>query len=139
MGAGNTDRIFIGLHDLAPCLCALKNRDAGSAGSSDLRIVVVCSSGADDAVSALNIFGSVTDGHLNTLTDQFIRGNRSIHIGTRDQHAHALQHQSKRAHGNAADANKMHMLSRSQIIFHMLVMFSHVYQISRCWFHNPIT
>ena len=78
-----------------------------------------------------DITGFVTDGDIDTFADQFISRNGSIHVRTRNQHAHALQHQTKGAHRYAADANQMHMLARSQIFFNLLINLSHVYQISR--------
>ena len=131
VGAGNADGILIGLHDLTPCLRTLKHRNAAGAGSRDLRIVIVRRGGADDAVGTCNVLGTVTDGHDNALTDQFIRGNRGVHIGTCHQHTHTLEHQSQRTHGNAADAHQVYMLARNQVFLDVLVLFNHVFQISR--------
>ena len=82
VGTGNADCVLIGLHDLSPCLCALKNRNTGSAGSRNLRIIVMCRSRTDDTIRATNVAGFVADGDVNTFSDEFICGNRRIHIRT---------------------------------------------------------
>ena len=125
MGAGNADGIFVGLHDLAPGLCPLKHRDTGSAGCGNLRIVVVGSGGADDAVSTLEIFCLMADDHGNALGDQLVGGSGGGHVGAGNGEAHALEHQAQGAHGNAADADQMDMMSRCQIFFNVTVS-SHV-------------
>ena len=131
VGTGNADGILIGLHDFAPCLCTFKHRNAGCTGCSDFRVVIVGGCGTDDAVGTDNILGAVSDGNFNTLADQFIRGNGGIHIRTGYQHSHALQHKTQRTHGNTTNAHQMDMLARCQEIFNKLIMFYHVFQISR--------
>ena len=68
---------------------------------------------------------------VEALADQLIRGNGGIHIRAGHQHTHALQDQTQGAHGDTADAHQMDMLARRQIIFNKLIMFNHVFQISR--------
>ena len=80
MGTGNTNGIFIGLHDFAPGLSPLKHGNAGSPGSCNLRIVVMGSSGADDAVRSRNILGTVADVHMDAMGNELICGHRGAHI-----------------------------------------------------------
>ena len=54
MSAGNADRIFVGLHDLAPSLSAFKNRNACGHVPSLSGIKVIDTTGAGD------IFGGST-------------------------------------------------------------------------------
>ena len=82
---------------------------------------------ADDAVRALNILRPVSDGDGNALFDQLIRGHGCVHIRTSDLHAHALQHQTQRPHGYAADPHKMHMMAGRQI-FRDFLTIQHVCQ-----------
>ena len=125
--AGNADRVFIFTHDQAPRLRALKNGNALRARGSDLRIVVVCRSGADDAVRALDILRAMPDVHSDSLCDQFIRGNRGIHVRPGDDHSLVPQNQAKRPHGNAADADQMDVLSRQQIFIQPFTDVCHVH------------
>ena len=105
--AGDADGVAVRLHDIAPCLCALKNRNAGCAGSGNFGVIIVGSGSADDAVRTLNIFCPVPDRNGNALCHQFVGRNRGVHIRTGNLHAHAAQHQPQRAHGNAADADQV--------------------------------
>ena len=116
--AGDADGVMVGLHDLAPCLRPLKHGDACGTGGSDLRVVIVGGGSADDAVR---------DGDGNALFDQLIRGHGCVHIRTSDLHAHALQHQTQRPHGYAADPHKMHMMAGRQI-FRDFLTIQHVCQ-----------
>ena len=125
--AGDADGVMVGLHDLAPCLRPLKHGDACGTGGSDLRVVIVGGGSADDAVRALNILRPVSDGDGNALFDQLIRGHGCVHIRTSDLHAHALQHQTQRPHGYAADPHKMHMMAGRQI-FRDFLTIQHVCQ-----------
>ena len=131
MGAGNTDRILIGLHDLTPGLSPLKHRNTGCTGSGDLRVVIVGSSGTDNAVRALNILSLMTDCNRNSLSDQLIGGSGSAHVRTGDVNAHSLENQSQRTHGHAANANKMHMAARRNVLLNILILNQHICQIPR--------
>ena len=111
VGSGNADGVFIGLHDLAPCLSPLKNGNARGTGSGDLRIIIMGGGSADDAVCPLYILGTVTDIHVDAMGDQLIRRHGGTHIRAGNRHSHALQHQSQRPHGYTADTNQMHMAS----------------------------
>ena len=129
VGAGNADGIPVGLHDLAPGLCPLENRNTCCPGGSDFRIVIMCGSRTDDAVRADDVLSAVTDGHINAFGDQFVGRNGCVHIGARNQQAHILKHQAQRAHGNTADANHVHMAARLEEVFYQIAL-SHE-------FHSP--
>ena len=80
MGTGNTNGIFIGLHDLAPGLCPLEHGNALSPGSSNLRIVIMGGSSTDDAVRSRNILGTVADVHMDAVGNELIRRHGGAHI-----------------------------------------------------------
>ena len=132
VGTGHADGVAVGLHNHAPGLGPFKHRDTSHTGSSDLRVVVVGCSGADNAASALDIFGPVADGDLNALGDQFIGRDRGIHIRAGDQQAHALQHQTQRTHGNAANAYQVHMVTGLDKIMNIKLCLDHIFNILRC-------
>ena len=131
VSAGNADRVLIGLHDLAPGLSPLKHRNTGCTGSGDLRVVIVGSSGTDNAVRALNILSLMTDSNRNSLSDQLIGRSGSAHVRTRDMNAHSLENQSQRTHGHAANANQMHMTARRDVLLNILILNQHICQIPR--------
>ena len=116
VGAGDADGILVCLHDLAPGLSALKDGDAGGACSGDLGVVVVGGGGADDAVSAFDVLGLMTDADGDALVDQLLGGSGSGHVRTGDIDAHALQDQAQRTHGNAANADQMDAAAGSDIL-----------------------
>ena len=122
VGAGNADGVLVGLHDLAPGLCPLKHGDAGGTGGGNLRVVVVGGSGADNAGSALNILRMVSDGNGNTLLLQFSGAVGRAHIRAGNLHPHALEHQTQRAHRNAADAHQMHVTAGCEIFGYFFIL-----------------
>ena len=126
MGAGDADGVLIRLHDHAPCLCPLKDRDTGGTGGLDLRIVVVGGGGTDDALRPLDILGTVTDLHMDAMGDQLIGRNRGIHIRTGNGQPHALKHQPQRPHGNAADTDQMHPASGLDVRLHSQISLIHI-------------
>ena len=70
VGAGDADGVAVVHHDGAPRLCPLKDRNTGSTGGLDLRIVVMDGSSADDQICPLDILGKVADGHMEPLFQQ---------------------------------------------------------------------
>ena len=105
MCAGETDCMLIILHDVAPGLCPLKDRNTGFACGLNFRVIIVNGSSSDDTICAKYIFGAMADINRNTGTDQVLRRYRRIHIGTGNLQTHTFQNKSKRTHGNAADSN----------------------------------
>ena len=128
MGTGEADGVFVFTHDHAPGLGTLKNRDTGGSGGLNFGIVIVGGGGADNAVRPLNILGPVADGNMDALGDQLVRGNGGIHIRTGHQQTHTLQHQAQRTHGNAADADQMHMLARLDVLIDDLTAIVHIWK-----------
>ena len=117
---GHADGVFVGLHDIAPGLRALKNGNALGAGRGDLRIVIVRSGRADQAVGVPDVFGPVANGDGNALGDQLVRGDGRVHVRAGDLHAHAPQHKPQRPHRHAADADQMTVLAGLEIVFNMI-------------------
>ena len=125
MGAGNADRVLVGLHNFAPGLGPLEDGNPGGPGGGDLRVVVVGGGGADNAGRAFNILGVVSDGHGNSFVFQLSGSIGFTHIGACYLHAHALEHQSQGAHGNAADADQVHMTAGREIFGDFLILKYH--------------
>ena len=115
VGTGYTHGIFICLHNDTPGLCPFKNRDSCHPGSSNFRIVVVGGSGTDNTVRSPDVLLPVSDVHLDSFGNQFIGGNRGIHIGTGYRQTHSLKYKPQRTHGHTTDSNQMHPLSRLEI------------------------
>ena len=126
MRAGDADCVFIRTHDQPPRLRPFENRNSLRACGGDLGIIVVCGSGTDDTIRALNVFGAVTDMDLNALCHQFVRGDGGVHIGACDGHTLVSQNQTERTHGNAADADEMDMLARQQVFVQALADICHI-------------
>ena len=129
VGAGEADGVLIGGHDIAPGLGPLKYRDPGLDRGGDLRVFVVDSGGADDAVRSLNVLGTVADGHGNAGLDQMIGGLALVHIRAGDRDAHAVEHHAQGAHGYAADADEMDVLAGLEVFSHFLCGV-----MKQCWF-----
>ena len=68
-GAEKTMDISADLHDIAPSLRALENRNARRARRRNFGVVVVGRRRADDAVRARDILCSVADGNVDALAD----------------------------------------------------------------------
>ena len=81
--------------------------------------------GTDDTIGTNDIFCFVADRHMDALCNQLICGNRSVHIGAGNNHAHPLQHKAQRAHGNTANANEVYMLAGHQILFQFFIFITH--------------
>ena len=90
VGAGNAHSIAVGLHNHAPGLRTLKDRDAVGTGVSDLRVVIMYRGSADDAIRTDHIFRMVTNGYRDPLGEQLIRRPGMGHIGAGHLQAHAL-------------------------------------------------
>lgn len=63
--AGDAQGVAVAVHDRAPRLRTLKDRDAACDRAGDLGIVVVDGGGADDKIGIAEIVRRVTDGHGN--------------------------------------------------------------------------
>ena len=115
-----------------------QKRESGRTGGSDLRIIIMGGSGADDAVRALNILRGMSDIHPDSLGNQLLRRDRRAHIGAGDLHAHALEHQANGTHGHTADANQMHMTAGDQILGNGTFTIGHIDTVLRqlVSFHN---
>ncbi len=111
VGAGEADGVFIGGHNVAPGLRALKHRNILGGGSNDFGVFVVDCGGADDAVGPIDILGLVTNGNGDARLFQMIGGFALMHIGAGNLDAHAVEHHAQGAHRHAADADQVHMLA----------------------------
>ena len=136
MGAGNADCVLVGLHDDTPSLGPFKHRNPRAAGSSNLRIIIMRRRGADNAVRSLYVLGLMSDRHGNALGNQFIRGNRGIHIGAGNDHAHSLQDQTKWPHGNTANSHKVYMLAGHQVLLQFFISIQHWALPPEIYSHN---
>ena len=125
VGAGNTDSIVIGLHDLSPGLRTFKHRNTLCTGSGYFRVIIMRGGCADNAVRAADVLRPMTYGHINASGNQFIGGNRGIHIRSCNKQAHPLQDKPQRPHGHAANANQMNVAARLEIIFNQFTLFRH--------------
>ena len=63
-----------------------------------------------------DILCGMADGNPDAAGDQFISGDGRIHIRAGNHHAHTLQHQTQRPHGNAADTHQMHMTAGCEVL-----------------------
>ena len=95
------------LHDRAPRLRALIDRDAARDRARDLGVVVVDGGGADDEGAVLQVFCGVPDGDGDPLRAQLADGVALAHVGALHLQAHPGQHLGQRAHGHAADTGQM--------------------------------
>lgn len=113
---GHADRVFVGAHDVAPCLRPFEDRDTGGTRRRDLRIVIVGRRRADHAVCAGDVVGAVSDVDGDAVCGQLLRSHGGVHVRAGDLHPHAAQHQTQRAHGNAADPHQMRPFSGLKIL-----------------------
>ena len=105
VGAGNAKGIAVALHDGAPGLSPLKDRDAPGDGAGDLRVFIVDGGGTDHQVAAPQIVRAVPDGDMNAHGAQVSNRFTFLHVRALDLQAHALEHLCQGTHGDAADAH----------------------------------
>ena len=135
MGAGDAQGVAVRLHDGAPALGPLIDRDPPGNGPGDLGIAVVNGSGADHQIAVLQILGAVADGHGDPHTAQMLHRVAVGHIGALYRQPHALEHLRQRAHGYAADTCHMDTDAGMQKMPDILSGMCHINSSKRAVFH----
>ena len=125
VGAGDAQGVAVALHDGAPGLGALVDRDAPGYGPGDLGVAVVNGGGADHRVAALQVLRRVADGHGDAHGTQVLHRGAVGHVRALDGDAHALQYLGQGAHADAADARQMDALAGVDILVEVLDRMKH--------------
>ena len=126
VGSGDAQGVAVALHDGAPGLGALIDRDAPGHGAGDLGIAVVNGGGTDDRVAVFQVLRRVADGHGDPHRAQVLHGVALAHVRALHRHAHALQYLRQRAHTHAADAGKVYALAGVDILVKVLSRMKHI-------------
>ena len=113
--AGDAQGVAVAVHDRAPRLRPLKDRDAACDRAGDLGIVIVDGGGADDKIGIAEIVRRVTDGHGNAQRAQALHGGGVVHVAALHGESHGMQDLGERAHRHAADAGEVHPLAGHEI------------------------
>ena len=103
------------LHDGAPGLSTLVDRDPPGHSTGDLGIAVMDSGGAHHKVTVPQIVCIMTDGDGNIQPAQPADGIAFRHVGALDAEPHAPQDLRQRAHGHAADADQVDTFAGDQV------------------------
>ena len=135
VGAGDAQGVAVRLHDGAPALGPLIDRDPPGNGPGDLGIAVVNGSGADHQIAVLQILGAVADGHGDPRAAQMLHRVAVGHIGALYRQPHALEHLRQRAHGHAADTCHMDTDAGTQKMPDILSGMCHINSSKRAVFH----
>ena len=135
MGAGDAQGVAVRLHDGAPALGPLIDRDPPGNGPGDLGIAVVNGGGADHQIAVLQILGAVADGHGDPHAAQMLHRVAVGHIGALYRQPHALEHLRQRAHGHAADTCHMDTDAGTQKMPDILSGMCHINSSKRAVFH----
>ena len=115
VGACYAQGIGIVLHNGAPGLGPLVDRDAPGHSAGNLRIAVVDGGGADHELTVPQVIGIEADGHGDTQGAQVADGITFRHIGALDLEPHAPQDLRQRTHGHAADADQVYAFAGNQV------------------------
>jgi hypothetical protein len=113
--AGDAQGVAVAVHDRAPRLRTLKDRDAACDRAGDLGIVVVDGSGADNKIGIAEIVRRVTDGDGNAQRAQVLHGGGVVHVAALHGESHGMQDLGERAHRHAADAGEVRPLAGYEI------------------------
>ena len=115
MRAGDAQGVAVAVHDRAPRLRPLKDRDAARDRAGDLGIIIVDGGGADDKIGIAEIVRRVTDGHGNAQRAQVLHGGGVVHVAALHGESHGMQDLGERAHRHAADAGEVRPLAGYEI------------------------
>ena len=113
------------LHDLAPGLGTLKDRDATGTGAGNFRVVIMGGGGADDQLGVPQVFGAVADMDLDAQGTQMRDCTALPDVGAGDGHPHAVEHFGQRSHRYAANAHQVGAAVRGQIRGNIKVSHRH--------------